>query len=90
MEAAALPGVAEISEKRIQCEKYLALIAGERRTSAFSLAPPGLFQSGYMFPLMHGRISVELLLVSSPKDCVVSDLATAPGHGVFQRRRSER
>jgi hypothetical protein len=35
-----------ISEKRIKCEKYLALIAGEKRTISFSLAPSGLFQSG--------------------------------------------
>ena len=40
-----------VSEKRIKGEKYLALVAGERRTISFSLAPSGLFQSGYMFPL---------------------------------------
>jgi hypothetical protein len=79
-----------ISEKRIKSEKYLALIAGEKRAISFSLAPSGLFQSGYMFPLMHGSISIEMLLVSSPKDVVVSDLAADPANGVFQRRHSER
>ncbi len=74
---------ANVSEKRIACEKYEALVAGEKRTISFSLAPSGLFQSGYLFPLMHGSSSVEMLLVSSPKDVVVSDLAADPGGGVF-------
>ena len=39
---------------------------------------------------MHGSISIEMLLVSSPKDVVVSDLAADPANGVFQRRHSER
>ena len=38
---------------------------------------------------MHGSISVEMLLVSSPKDVVVSDIAAA-ANGVAARRRSER
>ena len=42
---------AEIQEKRIQCEKYEPLAPGEKRTISFSLAPSGLFQSGYLFPL---------------------------------------
>ena len=79
----------EIQEKRIQCEKYEELAPGEKRTISFSLAPSGLFQSGYLFPLMHGSISVEMLLVSSSKEVVVSDLA-APANGVAARRRSER
>ena len=81
---------ANVSEKRIQSEKYLALVAGEKRTISFSLAPSGLFQSGYTFPLMHGSISLEMRIVSSSKDVVVSDLGTDPGNGVFQRRHSER
>ncbi len=55
---------------RIASEQYEELKAGEKRTISFSLAPSGVFQSAYMFPLMHGSISVELLLVSSPKNCV--------------------
>jgi hypothetical protein len=39
-------GATNVSEKRIQSEKYLALSAGEKRTISFSLAPSGLFQSG--------------------------------------------
>ena len=80
----------EIQEPRINCEKYEPLAAGEKRTISFSLAPSGVFQSAYLFPLMHGSISVEMLLVSSPKEVVVSDLAVAPGQGVAARRRSER
>ena len=49
--AANLGVPARIQEKRIQCEKYESLTPGEKRTISFSLAPSGLFQSGYLFPL---------------------------------------
>ena len=39
---------------------------------------------------MNASISIELLLVTSPQDVVVSDAPVAPGEGIAQRRRSER
>ena len=73
---------------RVTCEQYEDLLAGEKRTISFSLAPSGLFQSAYMFPLMHGSVSVELLLVSSPKDCCMSTWAQASQ--IAAKPRSER
>jgi len=72
------------SLKRIACEKYTTLGPAEKRTISFSLAPSGLFQSAYLFPLMHGSISIELLLVASPKDCCVSDRDTTVEHVLFK------
>ena len=68
----------------------MPLQAGEKRTISFSLNPLSLFTSGYLLPLMHASIAIELLLVTSPKDVVVSDAPVDPGEGIVQRRRSER
>ena len=71
-------------------EKFEPLAPGEKRTISFSLNPLSLFTSGYLLPLMHASIAIELLLVTSPKDVVVSDAPVDPGEGIVQRRRSER
>ena len=85
--------VRNVSYRRVTCEQYEDLLAGEKRTISFSLAPSGLFQSAYMFPLMHGSVSVELLLVSSPKDCCMStwgeasNIAAKPRGERFQKNQ---
>ena len=48
-----LGAAAEIQEPRINCERYQPLNPGEKRTISFSLAPSGLFQSGYLLSLIH-------------------------------------
>ena len=88
---AANPAAATVvSEKRINVETFEPLAPGEKRTISFSMAPSALFTSSYLFPLMHASVSIEMLLVTSSKDCVVSDLAADPGNGVIQRRTSEK
>ena len=76
--------------RRINVEKFEPLAPGEKRTISFSLNPLSLFTSGYLLPLMHASIAIELLLVTSPRDVVVSDQPAELGANILRRRRSER